>query len=164
MRSAFNGTHIVAPDLDFELGEAVEVPGITSDGRDEDLLLGGGGLEAEEEGVFEVEESEGVFAYDGGGFGEDAVLEGVGGDDGLAGAGPGSGRFLGVETVSRDLLDGRHKITQLTVAGGLVSRCSWKAVSSGLDGRSFIFCWRDGKRFRQFRGLRRWGRRHFRGP
>ena len=94
-------------------------------------LLGRGGLEAEEEGVFEVEESEGVFAYDGGGLGEDAVLERVGGGDGLAGAGPRSGRFPGVETVSLDLFDGRHKITQFTVAGGLVSRCSWKAVSSG---------------------------------
>src|SRR5205085_2763378 len=86
LRSAFHGIHIVAPDLDFELGEAVEEPGVTSDGQDEDFLLGVGRLEAEEEGVFKFEKSEGVFAYDGGGFGEDAVLERVGGDDGLAGA------------------------------------------------------------------------------
>ena len=66
LRFASNGTHIVSPDLDFELGEAVEEPGVTSDGGDEDFLLGVGGLEAEEEGVFEIEESEGVFAYDGG--------------------------------------------------------------------------------------------------
>ena len=74
-------------------------------------LLRRGGLEAEEEGVFEVEESEGVFAYDGGGLGEDAVLDRVGGDDGLAGVGPGSGRFPGVETVSVDLFDGGHRVT-----------------------------------------------------
>ena len=98
-------------------------------------LLRRGGLEAEEESVFEVTESEGVFAYDGGGSGEDAVLESIGGDDGLAFSGAWPGRFPGVETVSDDLFDGRHTITQLTVASGLVSRCCWKAVSGGLDGR-----------------------------
>ena len=34
---AFNGTHVVPPDLDFELGEAVEEPGVPSDGQDEDF-------------------------------------------------------------------------------------------------------------------------------
>src|SRR5713101_8227830 len=100
---AVNGADVVAPYLDFELGEAFEVPGVTSDSGDEDRLLGGGGLEAEEEVVFEVGESEGVFAYDSGGLGEDAVLESIGGDDGLAGVGAGSGRFLGIATVSFNL-------------------------------------------------------------
>ena len=36
------------------------------------------------------------------------MLERVGGDGGLAGIGPGSGRFLGVEAVSLDLFDGSH--------------------------------------------------------
>jgi hypothetical protein len=102
------------PDLDFDVGEALEKPGVAGDGGDEDLLLGGGGLEAVEEGLFEGGEGGGVFADDGGGLGEDAVFVGVGGDDGFAGGGAGSSGFSCVTTIGFDLFLRSH--TEKSVA------------------------------------------------
>jgi hypothetical protein len=67
---AGKSAHTVTPDLDFDLGEAFEVPGVAMAEtrillarRD---LLRRCGLEAEKEGVFEVTESGGVCACEGG--------------------------------------------------------------------------------------------------
>jgi hypothetical protein len=56
-------------------------------------LFGGGGVEAFEVGVAKPFEGGGVFAYEEGGFGEDAVFEGVEAGGGLALRVAGSGGF-----------------------------------------------------------------------
>ena len=50
-----------------------------------------------------------VVLGEGEGVGVQAVLEGVGGDGGLAGIGAGAGRFLSVAAIGFDLPDGGHK-------------------------------------------------------
>jgi len=141
---AGKSAQIITPDLDFDLGEAFEEPGVASDGGDEDGLLRGGGLEAEEEGVFEVYEIEGVFAYDGGGSGEDAVLESIGSDDGLAFSGAWPGRFFGVETVGLDLFDGRHKITSINGSKQVREQMLLESCKWWIRWEIFIFCSREG--------------------
>lgn len=107
---AWDAAQVMIPDMSFDVGKAFEERGVVGDGGDEELLVGGSGLEAAEEGAFEGSEGVGVFAGDGAGFGEDAVLEGVEVDGGFAGGGAGSGGFAGVATIGVDLFGGGHLV------------------------------------------------------
>ena len=72
-------------------------------------LCGTAGVEAVEVVVAKGFEGCGVFADEGVGFGEDAVLEGVEAGCGLAFRGSGSGGFECVEAVGLDLFDRCHR-------------------------------------------------------
>jgi len=96
------------PDVSFDFGEAAEVPGVADDVGDEGVLFGRSGEEAVEVGIAEGVEVGGVFAEEGGGFGEDAVFDGVEADGGFACGGARSGRFGGVAAVGVDLFLSGH--------------------------------------------------------
>jgi hypothetical protein len=91
----------LVPELGFDDGEAFEEPGAGDEAGDEDVLFGGGGLEAVEVGLGEELVVGGVFGGDDGGAGEDAVVEGVEAGLGFAGGGAGAGGFEGVAAIAR---------------------------------------------------------------
>jgi hypothetical protein len=100
----------VLPELGLDAAEAAQLP-IGGDERVDQATLGGIGrlvlvLILGSKG-FEIT---GVFAGDDVGLGMDAGFEGVETRNGLAFRGTRSGGFLGIATVGRELLMGRHEI------------------------------------------------------
>ena len=101
--------HFAFEDLGIDSSKAAEQPFVVDEGIDEEAFFGGGRKEALAIFPGEGFKGGGVFAADEVGFGVDAGLESIHAGDGLALNGAGAGGAQGVETIRRDLFDGRHK-------------------------------------------------------
>ena len=93
----------------FDADEAAEAPVGGSDLVDQDLLLGGGGIELVVEGGEELEEVRGGLVGQNGVAGEEAMFEGVEAGLGLALGCFGPGAAPGVGAIGVDLLLRWHK-------------------------------------------------------
>ena len=82
--------------------------GALDEALDEDLVGDAFGLEVVEDGLAEFVVVGGAFAGEDDGFGGEAVFEGVESGFGFAFGGAGSGGFLGIAAVGRDLACGGH--------------------------------------------------------
>jgi hypothetical protein len=101
--------HFAFEDFGIDSAKAAEQPLVVDEDIDEEAFFGGGGKEALAIFPGEGFESSGVFAADEVGFGVNAGLESIHAGDGLARNGAWAGGTQGVETIRRDLFDGRHK-------------------------------------------------------
>ena len=89
-------------ELGFGVGDSVETPGEGGDFAEEGVLDGGAGAELVVEFLLVAEEAAGVFGFEEGGFGAEAVGLGVLAGFGFAFLGAGAGGFLGVGFVGVD--------------------------------------------------------------
>jgi len=115
----------LGPHVGFRIGAAFEPPGVADEGGDEDMLVGGGGLETVVVAGVEGLQVRGVLAGDDGVGGEEAVFESVETDGGLALGGTGSSGFGSVEAVGLDLFESTH--TDSRLADGFGGRRAWEA-------------------------------------
>ena len=97
-----------AEEIGLDALEAALLPIGAEHGTDVEGFGGGLGAELLEVVVGQGVVIGGVFAGDDDGGGVDAVLQGVEAGDGLALDGAGSGRFLGIGLIGRDLSGGCH--------------------------------------------------------
>ena len=101
--------HFAFEDLGIDSAKTAEQPIIVDEDINKEAFFRVGGQETV--AVFRGEgfQGGGVFAADEVGFGVDAGLERIHAGDGLALRRAGAGGKQGVETIGRNLFDGRHK-------------------------------------------------------
>jgi len=109
--------HFAFEDFGIDPAKAAEQPLVVDEDVDEEAFLWGSGPETVAILGGEGFEGGGIFAADEVGFGVDARPESIHAGDGLALNGAGASGTQGVETIRRDLFDGRHK--RKGQAGGL---------------------------------------------
>lgn len=109
--------HFAFEDLGIDSAKTAEQPIVVDEDIDEEAFFGVGGQETV--AVFRGEgfQGGGVFAADEVGFGVDPGPESIQAGDGLALRRAGAGGKQGIETIGRNLFDGRHK--RKGQAGGL---------------------------------------------